>query len=213
MAKSNADSKLRNIDAIKKMLSGTHQFQTKTSVSFQDITAPAPDRQVGDVWTDKDGIEWEQRKGYKMNKGKFDDLRAELNSFPKCRKETCTCIKPERLDYKMRGLHGMCFDCVVDMEHDLKITGKYAEYERNKMKKNAMGWLKDSEQEVIALKVAVTKAPEFVTVDGQVNKWEMQYDPEKMAASIDAQFNEMKSNIFKNYGVTEEEFIEFKQSQ
>ena len=157
MAKSNADSKLRNLEAVQKMLQGTHKFQTKTTVGFSDIGKPEEKREVGEVWKDKDGFEWEQRQGYKIRKGMFDDLRAELNSFPKCRKEVCTCTKPGRNDYKMRMIHGMCFDCVVDMEHELRIEGKFDDYARNKVKQNALAWLRNSEQEVAELKIAVTK--------------------------------------------------------
>lgn len=210
MAKSNADSKLRNVDAVKQMLAGKHKFQTKTTVSFQDIKPAEQERQVGDVWTDKDGVEWEQRKGYKINKGKFDDLRAELNSFPNCRKETCTCIKPGRLDYKMRVIHGMCFDCVVDMEHELKLEHKFDDYAKNKVKQNALAWLRDSEQEVEELKVAIMKAPEFVNVDGSINKWELQYEPEQMRDSIASQFEQVKKQVFEQYSITEEEYANFK---
>lgn len=210
MAKSNADSKLRNIQAVKQMIAGTHKFQTKTSVSFADVKKPEPDRQVGDTWTDEEGNTWEQRQGYKIKKGVFDQLRQELNSFPNCRKETCTCKTPSRADYKMRTYHGMCLDCVVDMEHELKLEGRYAEYEKTKMKQNAMGWLRDSEQEVEELKFAIKKAPEFVTVDGNVNTWELEYDPEKMAASITEQFDKVRQQIFTQYEITEEEFINFK---
>lgn len=210
MAKSNADSKLRNLDAIKQMLQGNHKFQTKTTVSFSDIKPAESKREVGEVWTDSEGNEWEQRKGYKIRKGVFDELRAELNSFPKCKKETCTCIKPNRLDLKMRIIHGMCFDCVVEMEHDLRLEGKYEDYEKNKMKQNAMAWLRDSEQEVEALKIAVTKAPEMVNVDGSTSKWELGYDPKQMTDSIDEQYDSIRKKIFDNYNISEEEFQNFK---
>ena len=143
----------------------------------------------------------------------FDDLRAELNSFPKCRKEVCTCTKPGRNDYKMRMIHGMCFDCVVDMEHELRIEGKFDDYARNKVKQNALAWLRNSEQEVAELKIAVTKAPEFVNVDGTINKWDLNYDPQKMSDSIEEQFQEVKKKIFENYNITEEEFENFKLSK
>jgi len=210
MAKSNADSKLRNIDAVKQMMAGTHKFQTKTTVSFADIKKPEVDRKVGDTWTDEEGNTWEQRQGYKIKKGVFDQLRAELNSFPNCRKEVCTCTSPGRADYKMRAYHGMCLDCVVDMEHELKLEGKFEEYAKNKLKQNALAWLRDSEQEVEELKFAVQKAPEFVTVDGNVNKWELEYDPEHMAASINDQFQKVKEQVFSQFQITEEEFVNFK---
>jgi hypothetical protein len=208
MAKSNADSKLRNIDAIKQMLNGNHKFQTKTTLGYTGKTTDK--REVGDIWVDEDGFEWEQKAGYRIKKGKLDGLREELKSFKHCRKETCTCIEPSRADEKMRTLHGMCLDCVIDMEHNLKLDGKYEAYEFDKMKQNALSWLRESEKEVEALKIAIFQAPEFVTVDGHINKWELQYDPEKMKNSIEDQFNQLKHKIFEEYKVTVEEYEQFK---
>ena len=61
-------NKLRNIEAIRKMLDGTHRMQTKKSFGYekQNVT-----RNVGDVWTDENGTEWEQKEGYKINGGFF----------------------------------------------------------------------------------------------------------------------------------------------
>ena len=210
MAKSNADSKLRNVDAVKQMLAGTHKFQNKTSVALSELKGVDERREVGETWTDADGNEWEQKAGYRIRKGKLDELRSELKSFPNCRKETCTCIDPGQADEKMRKLHGMCLDCTVDMEHNLRLEGKFEEYAINKMKLNAFSWLRDAEKEVEALKIAVTIAPEFVTVDGQVNKWDIQYDPEKMKESIDLQLQQYKEEIYKRLGTNEDEFIKFK---
>jgi len=210
MANSNANSKLRNLDAVKSMIRGDHKSQSKTTVSFHGVKEQQADRQVGDVWVDNDGNTWEQFKGYKVQKGKLDSLREELNSYPNCRKEICTCGTPSQLDKKMRSIHGMCFDCVVDMEHELRLDGKYEEYERAKMRQNAMAWLKDSEQEVEDLKIAVVKAPEIVNVDGTISKWEIQYDPEKLVASIDEQFKNLKMQIFTAYSITEDDYVNFK---
>ena len=43
-------TKLRNIDAIKKMLSGTHQSQSKTSVGYKKQAEEVVERNFGDVW-------------------------------------------------------------------------------------------------------------------------------------------------------------------
>ena len=110
----------------------------------------------------------------------------------------------------MKTIHGMCLDCVVDMEHELKLDGKFDEYAQNKMKQNALAWLRDSEQEVEELKEAVLHAPEFVNTDGSLNKWELTYKPEDMKKSIEEQFEQVKQNIFTMYNITVDEFTQFK---
>ena len=67
-------NKLRNVQAVKEMLQGTHKFQTKTTISFHDLDKKTVERAVGDIWFDDDGNEWEQKKGYKINKGKLSGL-------------------------------------------------------------------------------------------------------------------------------------------
>jgi hypothetical protein len=42
----------------------------------------------------------------------------------------------KNLDEKMWNIHKICFDCVIDMEHQLRIEGKYDEYEKRKVKEN-----------------------------------------------------------------------------
>ena len=201
------NSKLKNIAAIKEMLQGTHKFQTKTTVGFSDVK-PLEEHKVGDVWTDTDGNEWEQKNGYKIKKGKLDELRQELNTFTKCPKEKCTCIDPSRADLKMKSIHGMCLDCVVDMEHNLRLDGKYEEYEQNKLKRNVIAWLKDTEKEVAELKIAIRKAPEFVFTDGRIDKWVNNYDPDIMEQNIDSQYNTLKQQLFEQYKITETEYAE-----
>ena len=49
---------------------------------------------------------------------------------------------PKKIDQKMKRIHGMCFDCVVDMEHKIRLEGKWDEYEKRKVKENALAWLK-----------------------------------------------------------------------
>ena len=61
----------------------------------------------------------------KLGKVWQQELHQYLNEFPNCPKETCTCGMPKRLDEKMRKIHGMCFDCVVSMEHKIRIEGKW----------------------------------------------------------------------------------------
>ena len=135
-------SKLQNIKWVKEMIAGNHRTQTKNTVTFgeKDIVK----REVGEQWTDDDGNTWEQKKGYKVKLGKLSELREEVNTFSKCPKEVCTCTTPKRNDLKMKSIHGMCFDCVIDMEHQLRIEGTYKDYERKKVLENGKSLVKKS---------------------------------------------------------------------
>ena len=186
-------SKLNNVKAVKEMIAGTHRTQTKNTVSFGE-SKEFIKREVGDQWTDDEGNIWEQKKGYKIKLGKLSELRSEINTFPKCSKEVCTCTNPNRNDLKMKALHGMCFDCVIDMEHQLKIEGKYEEYERQKLLSNGKAWLTQAELEKEALKVAIKAR--YINEDGSFEEWDgMSWD--EMEEKIENEFRIFKENFIQ----------------
>ena len=185
--------KLKNVKAVKEMIAGTHKSQTKTTIGFGE-TKTFVKREVGDRWTDDEGNVWEQKKGYKVKLGKLSELRKELNTFPNCKKDICTCTNPKRNDIKMKTIHGMCFDCVIDMEHQLKIEGKYKEYEKNKILANMKSWFKQAEIEKEALKAGL-KA-KFVNEDGSFEEWNgMSWD--EMEEKIENEFRIFKENYIQ----------------
>jgi hypothetical protein len=210
--------KLQNIKAIQQMLEGQHKFQTKKTIGFSDAEETAEKnrkRVVGDIWEETDtvtGITYviEQRDGFRIKKTKSSEVlqtvREELRSFPNCRKETCTCLGKHPLDIKMQKIHGMCFDCVIEMEHELKKEGKYEEYERNKVRENALAWLRSAERDVEMLKEAYTTASTFVTnSDGETEHWSAKMTPEEFKEQIEDQFAKFKENFLKKLnGETEQ---------
>lgn len=60
----------------------------------------------------------------------------------------CTRVMNKKLDNKMYWIHNTCFDCVIEMETQLRIEGKWEEYERNKVKENIRSYIKDTAQQV-----------------------------------------------------------------
>ena len=184
-------NKLKNVKAVKEMLGGEHKTQTKKTVSFADKVIER--REVGETWTDDKGQKWEQRKGYKVKVGKLSKLREELKSFPNCNKETCTCIEPGQADLKMKAIHGMCLNCVVEMEHKLKLNGEYDEYERKKMLANAEAWLKQAELEKEVLKTTLKAS--FVNEDGSIEEWAEGMSEKELEEKIDKDFETFRKNF------------------
>ena len=184
-------NKLKNVKAVKEMLGGEHKTQTKKTVSFADKVIER--REVGETWTDNKGQKWEQRTGYKVKVGKLSKLREELKSFPNCNKETCTCIEPGQADLKMKAIHGMCLNCVVEMEHKLKLDGEYKEYERKKMLANAEAWLKQAELEKEVLKTTLKAS--FVNEDGSIEKWKEGMTEDELVEKIDKEFETFRKNF------------------
>ena len=202
--------KLQNVKAVQQMLDGSHKFQTKKTTGFSDAKLVAKKNErhvVGDTWEESDSVGnkfiIEQRDGFRIKKTKnskiFQELRDDLRSFPACRKETCTCAGTHPIDKKMQIIHKMCFDCVIDMEHELKKAGTYEEYEQNKIRENALAWLAAAERDVAMLKQTYTQAAEFVTnSDGALETWGAKMSPAEFEETVQTQFNKFKENFLKN---------------
>lgn len=213
-----AKNKLQNIKAIQQMLDGNHKFQTKKTVGFSDAEAAAKKserHEVGDIWEEVDPVTGmvtvvEQKEGFRIRKTKNSDtmqtVRDYLRSFPNCQKESCTCVKPNHLDEKMRKVNGMCFDCTIEYEHKLKTEGKFNEYATEKIHNNAMAWLKQTEQEVELLKRAYTEAAKVVTnSDGMTETIEARMTPEQFEEQIQKGFDKFKQDFLEKLnGLTDE---------
>ena len=211
-----AKNKLQNIKAIQQMLEGNHKFQTKKTVGFSDVNDAAKKAEhhtIGDTWeeTDASGVTYvvEQRDGFRIRKTKnsdiFQSIREEIRAFPNCRKDVCTCVGTHPLDQKMRGIHGMCFDCVIEMEHEMKKDGTFDEYARTKVRENALAWLRDAERDVEMLKKAYTQASQFVTNgEGEIETWSARMTPEEFEETVQKEFDKFKENFLnKLNGVTQ----------
>ena len=194
------DIKIDGLKDIKKLLDGSHDSQTKIQLGYDGEKAKiAPAREDGEKWFDEQGNEWEQKDGYSLKLGKKwqQELHEYLNTFPKCQKETCTCIMPKKLDEKMRRIHGMCLDCVVSMEHKLRIEGKWEEYEKTKLKENAMAWLNEAESDKNRIVDELTKLEFTKNEFGDIEKWDTRLNKEELLLKIESEFDEFRKNFIE----------------
>jgi len=204
-------NKLQNIKAVQEMIDGTHKFQTKKIIGFSDAESTSKKNakhDIGEIWEEFDSVSGvtyviEQRDGFRVKKPKnsevFQEIRDELRIFKNCQKEKCTCIAPKSIDEKMRKVHNMCFDCVIEMEHDLRKDGKYTEYEQEKIQANALAWLASAEQDMKLLKTAYTQAMEFVSsTNGDVEHWSAKMTKEEFEEKIEVDFAKFKQDFLTN---------------
>jgi leucyl aminopeptidase len=144
--------------------------------------------------------------GFRVKKPKNSvsaEVRKYLESYPNCRKECCK-TSFNHLDKKMQTIHGMCYDCVIEMEHKLRVTGKYEEYEQQKIRENKKAWLKQAEEDVKALKEAFTQSHQYVTnADGVLETWEAQMTPEEFNEKVEKEFEKFKTDFIKTIEVKE----------
>lgn len=197
-------SKLKNLAAIRKMIDGSHKSQTRKTFGF-DAPSTQIDRKIGDVWTETDpktGIiwRWTQRDGYKIKErdnltDAAKDIKKYLKIFPNCPKETCTCTNPNRIDEIFKKKNGMCEDCTIVYETQLKITVKFNDYANKKMLTNAESFFEISDKEVEELKNSLKNPMQYVqNADGSIETWNLE-NPSYLIDQIDNQYNNYKKII------------------
>jgi len=114
---------------------------------------------------------------------------------PQCKK-----AMKKKLDDKFWRLMGHCFDCQVEVENKLRISGEYEQWAQKKVLENKKAYLKDLEQSIDEFEETGGKAEFFNQVgvnEAQLEKesWEM---GEEQFDSIVKEAREHISNLKKN---------------
>ena len=154
-----------DVQRARNLIQGKYGDSTKLQVGY---SGPAYEKHTeGDVWTDTSGKTWTIREGVrfpitKLNKAR--ELTRTPLACPKCGKALNT-----RLDKKMYPIHGMCFDCVIKMEEQLREQGLYEAYEQSMIQGNLLGFatrIRDAVKEL-------TEHPEMgvSTDEGSYENW------------------------------------------
>jgi Zn ribbon nucleic-acid-binding protein len=121
----------------------------------------------GDVWEEK-GKTWTIKNGIKRTVNKMEETRKTFITPIACPK--CQRSMNHYLNEQMWSIHKMCFNCVIDMEHEIMKAGKWDEYEKGKILANAEAMYKELAAQVEDfLKDSVSKSN--VTEDGIVENW------------------------------------------
>ena len=68
----------KNLQRVQDMLDGN--FQTKTQIWMGE--EKESERKVGDKWTDSDGVQWEQKQGYRSKISKTPDTGMFSKAIP-----------------------------------------------------------------------------------------------------------------------------------
>jgi hypothetical protein len=128
-----------NIEILKHYMEGTRPFPIFGYTKGKAV------RKVGERWTVK-GIEWEQKEwGPSRVNSQADSIRGMLVQKCKCGQDIRYGTKRDSLFFSKTGL---CENCVIKHETDLRILGIYEIYERYKLLSNEHAFLKDAKQQL-----------------------------------------------------------------
>jgi hypothetical protein len=180
----------RDIQRMRNIITKDYTAKTTTQIGY---TKSQNEHKEGDVW-EENGKKWTIKNGIKQTVTRFDKLKESLLlplTCPKCNK----AMKNHNLNKKMWPLHKMCFDCVIEMETELKRTGQYEEYVKNLTVRGIKKYIGELEQ--VMLEIAVGDDNEsFVTEQGDIEKWAGKgLDTEKLTKDLQEYIQKLKDHI------------------
>jgi len=188
----NKEFKRKDVERMRNLIKGKAGDSSELQVGY---TTKKEDHKEGDVWEEK-GKKWTIKDGIKQTYTKLDKAKKEAILPLFC--PECGSLMKKRNDTKMYNIHKKCFDCVIDMEHKLRIKGEYKDYEKNSIAKNAKSYINHLESYLIdALN---TSNDQYVSEKGELERWRGGVDKEKLAEEIKQAISEFKDGIeeYKN---------------
>jgi len=183
----NKEFKRKDVERMRNLIKGKSGESSELQVGY---TKSQEQHKEGDIWEEK-GKKWIIKDGIKQTYTKLDEVKkaAILPLF--C--PSCGGIMKKRNDTKMYNIHKMCFDCVIDMEHKLKIEGKYEKYERDMLANNAEDYINDLESYL--LEALNSSNDQFISEQGEVERWKGGLDKEKVTEELKEFFDDHKKSI------------------
>lgn len=154
----------RDVQRMRNIITGKTGDRTQIQTGYEKQTQV---RQEGDVW-EENGKQWTIKNGIKVSVTKLDRVKELVLlplTCPSCKK----VMKVNEYNKKMWPIHRKCFDCVIEMETEIKRQGRWDEYSANIMNHNKNAELDDLE---VALEQWVDEEDTFVSEQGEVEKWE-----------------------------------------
>ena len=132
----------KNLQKVQDMLDGNHKNKIQVGYSKTEET-----RKVGDKWTDSDGVEWEQKEGYRYKIPSMPSVGMFNHQCKDCGKN-CSPKMAKPWDRDCFKADSRCYHCQMDYEVDLKADKpiRWFAYRRLKDLKNMEALEKDMEQ-------------------------------------------------------------------
>jgi len=127
----------KNLQKVQDMLDGNYKSKIQSGYSGAN-----EHRKIGDKWTDSDGVEWEQKEGYRSKVSKM----ASVGLGDNC--SSCEKLIIKKWDKDTYKADKRCYHCQLNYELDLKFDKpiRWFAYRRLKDFKNMESIHRDMEQ-------------------------------------------------------------------
>lgn len=156
-------------------------------------------REIGEVWTDADGVTWEQRSYGRVQQSDLTETMSEVRNWlqkqRECKNESCVKTKFGYTDKQLIKKTGYCVDCLVDREAVIKTDGLWIEYSQYRMAQNMIS---HGNEVLLQLNQALKEAKdeyEIVNEDGSIEKWKMEKNVDELKAEINEDISKIQNEL------------------
>ena len=163
MSQLKKEFKEKDVQRLRNIVQGKHGEKTRSSVGFSRSDEFHVE---GDIW-ESDSRTWTIKDGIKQNITKLDKAKKAYNMPLFC--PNCSKVMKHRNDKTFYNIHKICFNCVIDKEHQLKKEGKLEEYQRNIKNNEIDNQIKEFKNFVEESINESNKS--FISEDGDLEKW------------------------------------------
>ena len=172
----------------------TKKFGDKTKI--QVGYGKAEEEHVeGDVWEEGNKT-WTIKNGITQTFTKLDSVRDKVHMPLLCPKCNNRVMKGE-LDKLFWKLYSECMDCRIFYETELKIKGKYKEYEKDIMNKNFKSYMKEL-KEAASDFIGQTNRKGYITEAGVVEDWDSE-NTQEVQDRINNRIENLEKDLTKKY--------------
>ena len=179
--------KRKDVERMRNLIKGDTDSSTEIQIGY---TKRKEDHKEGDIWEEQNKT-WTIKNGIKQTATKLDKIKKEATTPLFC--PCCGKLMKHHLDAKFYKIHKMCLNCVVEMEHKLRIEGKYEEYERNAIANNAEDYANHLESYL--MEALNTSNSQYVSERGEVENWKGGLDIDKTTEEIKKSVKIFKDGI------------------
>jgi hypothetical protein len=179
------DEKNKHIHKSRKLIIDTVFGRTDDNQNvFGYEKADETKKEVGEIWVDENGNEWEQKEGFKINTTKLDDAREYLKKLTTCSSENCGTIQYSNADKKLIVRTGYCVTCMRKIEQSLREDGSWVFYEDYRITLNKLDFVRDTKSQLEEAFNSVTQQIQMLNEDGSFSKWQWDIDIEKVKVDL-----------------------------
>lgn len=155
----------KDVQRLRNLVQGKYGDKSQISVGYTKETHKVHNE--GDVW-EEDGRSWTIKDGIKQNITKLDNAKKAVIMPLFC--PTCKKMMKPHLDKKWYGLYKHCFNCQVDFEQALRLSGQWETYLKEVNNQGIEGLIQDFETWMDE-EIKYRNNESYITEAGDIEKW------------------------------------------